>query len=187
MSFFDLEKLQSLQKANLDGLQQLSSKMYDSAEALGRLQMNTLRAAADDNYERVRKLMTVRDPQTLFDVQEYLPKPNEQAERLLDFNRQAYDVFSQLQVEVTKVMEHQLETSTQHMQGLVEDMFKHVPTGAGPAVSAFKTAMETASSAYDTMQKTTRQATGSAANSAENTVNTAAPFSTPNDLGKRSA
>ncbi|MGH8389680.1 MAG: phasin family protein, partial [Pseudomonas sp.] len=41
MSFFNLEKLQDAQNANLDLLQQISGKIFSSVEQLSQLQFKT--------------------------------------------------------------------------------------------------------------------------------------------------
>mgnify|MGYP006207540193 CR=1 FL=1 len=63
MSFFNTEKLQTAQKANLDLLQQISGKVFASVEQLSQLQFKALRESTEEQFEGVRKLMAVRDPQ----------------------------------------------------------------------------------------------------------------------------
>lgn len=174
MSVFDLEKLESASKSHLDTLQQLSSRLFASVEEFSQLQFKTLRQTTDDNFENVRKLLSVRDPQAFIELQASFFKPNEQAERFVEFSRQAYDLFSRFQGEVTKLAERQIEIGTQQVQELVEEISKNAPAGAEPVVSVFKSAVESAGNVYESAQKAAKQASKQAADIAESSIDAAA-------------
>jgi len=186
MSFFDLEKLESASKSNLDAVQKLSSKIFESAEELSKLQFKALRATADDNFESFRKLLSVRDPQAFLELQASFFKPNEQAERFVEFSRQTYDLISRFQAEVTKLTERQIEIGTQQAQEIVEEICKNAPASAEPVVSVFKSAVEGAGNVYESAQKAAKQASEIAASGIEAAAH-AAGQATAQASGKKTA
>lgn len=158
MSLFDTEKLSQAQKSNLDLLQQVSGKLFESAEQLGQLQFKALRATADAQFDSLRKLAAARDPQALVDWQASFAQPTAQAERILEFNRQVYDLISGTQADIAKLAERQVESGSKQVQELVEVIAKNAPAGAEPAVAVLRSALETAGNVYDSAQKAAKQA-----------------------------
>lgn len=158
MSFFDSEKLQSAQKANLDLLQQVSGKVFESVEQLSQLQFKALRASSSEQFDSLRKLLSVRDPQAFAELQTSFTQPVAQAERLLEFNREVYDLVSSTQTDIAKLAERQVEAGAKHVQELVDVIAKNAPAGAEPAVAVLKSALESAGSVYESAQKAAKQA-----------------------------
>ncbi|ALY44356.1 TPA: phasin family protein [Pseudomonas aeruginosa] len=158
MSFFDSEKLQSAQKANLDLLQQISGKVFESVEQLSQLQFKALRASSSEQFDSLRKLLSARDPQAFAELQASLTQPTAQAERLLEFNREVYDLVSSTQADIAKLAERQVEAGAKHVRELVDVIAKNAPAGAEPAVAVLKSALESAGSVYESAQKAAKQA-----------------------------
>ncbi|MCW4646453.1 phasin family protein [Pseudomonas aeruginosa] len=158
MSLFDTEKLNDAQKANLDLLQQISGKLFEGVEQLGQLQFKALRASTDAQFDSLRKLSLARDPQGFVDWQASFAQPTAQAERVLEFNRQVYELVSGTQAEIAKLAERQVEASARQVQESVEVVAKNAPAGAEPAVAVLKSALETAGNIYESAQKAAKQA-----------------------------
>ncbi len=158
MSFFDTEKLNNAQKASLELLQQANSKVFEGVEQLSQLQLRTLRASSDDQFESLRKLLLVRDPQAFAELQASFAQPSTQVERLLEYNRQVYELISGTQAEIAKLAEQQVEAGAKQVQELVEVIAKNAPAGAEPVVAVLKSALESAGSVYESAQKAARQA-----------------------------
>ncbi|MDY0205786.1 MAG: TIGR01841 family phasin [Pseudomonas sp.] len=158
MSLFNSEKIQSAQKAQLEMLQQISSRVFESVEQLTQLQLKSLRAASGEQFESLQSMLTVTDPKDLASLQTALPQPAAQAERLMEFNREVYELISSTQADIAKIAESQVEATTQQTQELIETLSKNAPAGAEPAVAMFKTALETVGSTYESVQKAAKQA-----------------------------
>jgi phasin family protein len=158
MSFFDTEKLNDARKANLDLLQQISSKVFEGVEQLSQLQLKTLRASSDEHFDGLRKLLSVRDPQGFAELQGSFAQPTAQAERLLEFNRQVYELISGTQSEIARLAERQVEAGARQVQELVEVIARNAPAGAEPAVAVLRSALESAGSVYESAQKAAKQA-----------------------------
>jgi phasin family protein len=162
MSFFNPENLQSAQKANLDLLQQISGKVFASVEQLSQLQFKALRDSTEEQFEGVRKLLAVRDPQGFADLQASFTQPGAQSERLAEFNRQVQALIVGTQAEIAKLASTQVEAGTQQVQAFVEEISKNAPAGSEPVVAAFKSGLANAGTVFETAQKTAKQASEAA-------------------------
>lgn len=158
MSLFDTEKLTQSHKASLDLLQQIAGKLFEGAEQLGQLQVKTLRASSDAQFDSLRKLSEARDPQAFVEWQATFAQPTLQAERVQELSRQVYELVSGTQAEIAKLVERQVEAGTKQAQELVETLAKNAPAGSESVVAAFKSALETAGSVYESAQKAAKQA-----------------------------
>nr|BAS05951.1 phasin [Pseudomonas sp. 61-3] len=158
MTFFNLEKLQDAQKANLDLLQQISGKIFASVEQLTQLQIKTLKASTEEQFDGFRKLLAVRDPQGFAELQASFTQPNVQAERLAEFNRQVQALIVGTQSEIAKLATHQVEVGTKQVQEFVEVISKNAPAGSEPVVAAFKSSLANAGTVFESAQKAVKQA-----------------------------
>ncbi len=158
MSLFNSEKIQNAQKAQLELLQQISGKVFESVEQLTQLQLKSLRAASGEQFESLQSMLNVNDPKDLAGLQTALPQPAAQAERLMEFSREVYELISKTQAEIAKLAESQVDATTEQTQELIETLSKNAPAGAEPAVAMFKSALETAGSNYESVQKAAKQA-----------------------------
>ncbi|MNO36306.1 Phasin protein [compost metagenome] len=162
MSFFNPEKLQTVQKANLDLLQQISGKVFASVEQLSQLQFKALRESTEEQFEGVRKLLAVRDPQGFADLQASFSQPNAQTERLAEFNRQVQALIVGTQSDIAQLTSNQVEAGTAQVQEFVEEISKNAPAGSEPVVAAFKSGLANAGTVFENAQKTAKQATEAA-------------------------
>ncbi|CAI8870699.1 TIGR01841 family phasin [Pseudomonas sp. YuFO8] len=162
MSFFNPEKLQTVQKANLDLLQQISGKVFASVEQLSQLQFKALRESTEEQFEGVRKLLAVRDPQGFADLQASFSQPNAQTERLAEFNRQVQALIVGTHSDIAQLTSNQVEAGTAQVQEFVEEISKNAPAGSEPVVAAFKSGLANAGTVFESAQKTAKQATEAA-------------------------
>ena len=162
MSFFNPEKLQTVQKANLDLLQQISGKVFASVEQLSQLQFKALRESTEEQFEGVRKLLAVRDPQGFADLQASFSQPGAQTERLAEFNRQVQALIVGTQSDIAQLTSNQVEAGTAQVQEFVEEISKNAPAGSEPVVAAFKSGLANAGTVFENAQTTAKQATEAA-------------------------
>ncbi len=158
MTLFNSKKLQVTQKAQLDLLQQISSKVFESVEQLTQLQLKNLRAASGDQFENLSALLSVSNPQDFAKLQTAFTQPSVQAERLAEFNREVYELISSTHAEITKLAESQAHATTEQTQEMIETLVKNAPAGAEPAVAMFKTALESVGTTYEGVQKAAQHA-----------------------------
>lgn len=174
MTFFNSEKLQSAQKANLDLLQQISGKVFASVEQLSQLQFQALRTATEENFDGVRKLLAVKDAQGFAELQASFTQPNVQAERLAEFNRQVQALIVGTQSEISKLTETQVAAGTKQVEEFVEAISKNAPAGSEPVVAAFKSSLANAGTAFESAQKAVKQAADVAQSNFDAATKTAA-------------
>ena len=158
MTLFNSEKLQSAQKAQLELLQQISGKVFESVEQLAQLQFKNLRATSSNQFENLSALLSVSNLQDFSNLQTSLTQPAAQAERLAEFNREVYELISSTHAEIAKLAESQANATTEQTQEMLETLVKNAPAGAEPAVALFKTALESVGTTYESVQKAAQQA-----------------------------
>lgn len=164
MPIYDSEKLQTAQKTNLDLLQKVSTQLFEGAEKLAGLQLKALKSTTDEHFDNFRKLLGVRDAEGFVELQGSIASPAVQLERLLEFNRNAYDLISSTQAGIAKLIEQHVESSAKQVQDVVEEIAKNAPVGAEPVVAAFKSAVDGANTLYESTQKAAKQAAEIAGN-----------------------
>lgn len=158
MTLFNSEKLQDIQKSQLELLQQISSKIFESVEQLTQLQLKTLRATSGEQFESLSTLLSVNKPKDFANLQTAFPQPAAQAERLTELNREVYELISNTQADIAKLAESQVDATTQQTQEMLETLSKNAPASAEPAVALLKSALESAGSTYESVQKAAQQA-----------------------------
>lgn len=158
MTLFNSDKIQNAQKAQLELLQQISSKIFEGVEQLTQLQLKSLRAASGEQFESLNSMLAITDAKDLAGLQSALPQPAAQAERLMDFSREVYELISKTQAEIAELAESQVDAASEQTQELLETLSKNAPAGAEPAVAMLKSALENAGSTYESVQKAAKQA-----------------------------
>jgi phasin family protein len=149
------EQFSALTKANLETTLNLASAVLAGAERLANLQLTAAKELLADNAKTARALLTVKDPKELMALQ---PGVEPMVERALSYSRNVYEVASQTQAEIAKVMESRLKELTGAMNEAMEKAAKTGP-GSDVAMAAVKSAMAAAGSAYENIQKMTKQVT----------------------------
>ena len=114
-------------------LQQISGKIFESVEKLTQLQLKSLRAASGEQFESLHSMLAITDVKDLAGLQTALPQPAAQAERLMDFNREVYELISKTQADIAKLAESQVDATTQQTQELIETLSKNAPESPKPA------------------------------------------------------
>ena len=158
MSLFNPEKIQEAQKAQLELLQQISGKIFESVEQLTQLQFKSLRDASGEQFDSLRTQLSVTDPQDFAKLHTSFTQPTAQAERLMEFNREVYELISNTHADIAKLAESQANATAQQTQEMLETLTKNAPAGAEPAVAMFKSALESVGSTYESVQKAAKQA-----------------------------
>ncbi len=158
MTLFNTENLQAAQKSQLELLQQISGKVFESVEQLTQLQFKNLRATSNDQFENLTALLSVSNPQDFAKVQTSFTQPTAQAERLMEFNREVYELISNTHADIAKLAESQVTATTEQTQEMLETLVKNAPAGAEPAVAMFKSALESVGTTYESVQNAAKQA-----------------------------
>lgn len=144
------------QKANLDAFNDLSLKMFNSAEKLAKLNFATAKAALVDSHEHAQAMLSAKDLQELLSLQNEMAQPL--AQKSVNYGREVYEIFTQTGTEFSKVVESKVEENREQFADFVDNAVKSAPAGSEAATTMIKNAVAAANNAFDSMQKAVKQA-----------------------------
>lgn len=150
------DQLIASQKANLDALNDLSLKVFDSMEQLTQLNLNTTKAALVDTHEQLQALLSAKDAQELFALQSEMVQPL--AQKYVTWGREVYDIVSRTGSEFSKVLESKTEENREQFTTFVENAVRSAPAGSEAATTLIRNAMAAANSTLESMQRAAKQA-----------------------------
>jgi phasin family protein len=149
------EQLASANKANVETLLSIANTAFASAERLAALNLNTARAMLEDSVASAKSLLAVKDVQQLMAMQTTLAQPA--VEKAVAYSRSAYEIATQTQEELSKIVEGQFAELNKNIASALDKAAKNAPAGSDVAVTAVKSAIAAANSAYDSMNKAAKQ------------------------------
>ncbi|MFA6445037.1 MAG: TIGR01841 family phasin, partial [Sterolibacterium sp.] len=79
------------------------------------------------------------------------------AEKAVAYSRSIYEIATQTQEEVSKIVESQFAEANKNVAVALDKAAKNAPAGSDVAVAAVKSAIAAANSAYDSMTKAAKQ------------------------------
>lgn len=154
-AFVTPEQFAATNKANVETLLTLANAAFASAERLAALNLNTARSILEDGVANTKALLAVKDVQELVSLQASLTQPI--VEKAVAYARSVYEITSQSQEEVSKVLEGQVAELNKGVATALDKAAKSAPAGSDVAVAAVKSAIAAANSAYDSMSKAAKQ------------------------------
>jgi phasin family protein len=149
---------QQLVNAQSAGVQQVfafATKAFDGIEKLVALNLQVVKATLAENQEIMTKAVSAK-PEELFALSTSLVQPA--AEKVASYSRHVYEILSAMQGELSSATQAQFQQYQRDAQGLVENLAKHAPLGSETAVTAWKSAIATASAASEPANKATKEA-----------------------------
>lgn len=156
------DRIMQLSKAGFEAALNVANITLQSTERLLDLNLKTAKEALDESLRSAKALTEVRNVQDLVALQSNVAQPN--IDKALAYSRELYEVASQAQGEISKLVEAQIAQLNEEMLAALDKAAKAAPAGSEPAFAAFKSALAMANSAYDTFSKVTRQAAEAAVN-----------------------
>ncbi|MBK7416442.1 MAG: phasin family protein [Dechloromonas sp.] len=165
------EQFAAANKATVDSLLSVANTALASAERIAALNLNTARAALEDTVSGVQTVMSAKDPKEALAAQSSLAKPA--VDKAVAYSRSVYEITSETQQELAKMVEAQFGDFQKSMANMVEMASKSAPAGSEGAVAAIKSAIAAANSAFGNMNTVAKQFSDAAqANIASMTKNT---------------
>jgi phasin family protein len=143
-------------QAAVSSLMTVATGSLDSAERLAALNLNTARAIMEDGAAAFGALFAAKDPQALVALQAKLAKPA--AERAMAYSRSVYEILSQSSNGLTQIAEVQAAEIKKNFNAAIDQSLKNAPAGSEAVVTAVKSAIAAADSAYNNMAKAAKQA-----------------------------
>ncbi|BCL75465.1 hypothetical protein JHS3_12010 [Jeongeupia sp. HS-3] len=152
---FNVAKFAEINQANLEKSLRLSQIALGGVERLVNLQLGIARDLLAENVETAKTLSEVKDVQGLVNLQRQLAQPS--IEKTISVARTVFDAASATQHELSALVEEQVLSFNKDLVGTLDTAIQNAPAGTGAAVSALRSAVETASNAYDAVAKTTQK------------------------------
>lgn len=149
------EQFAGANKANVETLMTIANTMFASAERLAALNLNAARTLLEDSVSTAKTLLAAKDAQELVGMQATLAQPA--FEKAVAYSRSVYEISTQTQDEFSKILDSQYVEMNKNVTSALDKAVKSAPAGSDVAVSAVKSAIAAANSAYETMNKAARQ------------------------------
>lgn len=150
------EQFAETNKANIETLLSLANSAFANVERLAALNLNTARSVLEDSVANTKAVLAVKDVQELLALQSSLTQPL--VEKAVAYARSVYEIASQSQEELSKVLEGQVAEVNKGVAAALDKAAKSAPAGSDVAVAAVKSAIAAANSAYDSFNKAAKQA-----------------------------
>ncbi len=144
-------------KAGVEALIGLAHTQFAAFERLSALTFNATKSAFEDSVAHTKALLNAKDVQEFMNVNAAVAQPA--LEKVIAYSRNVYDVATQSQTEVTKMVESQAGELNKSVVSMLDKAAKNAPGGSDVAIAAVKSALAAANSAYDSMTKVAKQAT----------------------------
>lgn len=145
----------ALSQAQLEKSIRLSNIALAGVERLFSLQLDVARDLLADNTSTLKAFSEVKDVQALVALQQQLAQPV--VDKALSVAKSVYEAASSTQAEIGQFVEEQVVEFNKSLVTSLDKAVKQAPAGSEIVVSAVKTAVATAASAYDTVTKTAKK------------------------------
>ena len=155
----------------IDSLLSLANAAIASAERLAALNLNTSRSLLEDNLNTAKALLAAKDQKELAELQASLAQPA--VEKAVAYSRAVYEISTETQGEVSKLVESQVAEVQKGMSDAVSKAGASAP-GSEAAVDAFNRTVAAANAAFETLNQAAKQVS----EIAEANMNAAAAAST---------
>ncbi|HNC52632.1 MAG TPA: phasin family protein [Accumulibacter sp.] len=149
------EQFAAANKASVDAMLTLANTALASAERIAALNLNTARSMLEDGVANAKAMLGAKDAQEFFSVQASIAQPS--LEKAVAYSRSVYEISAQSKEEISKLIEAQFADFQKQVLALLEKATKNAPAGSDVAVSAVKSAIAAATSAFDSMNKAAKQ------------------------------
>lgn len=151
------EQFATTNKASLENLQTVANTTLATVERLAALNLNTARAVLEDSTASFKALFSVKDMQGLIALQKSLAQPA--IEKAMAYSRSVHEIISESSNGLTQLFEGHASELNKNIASAVDQALKNAPAGSEVAVTAVKSAIAAANSAYSNISKAAKQVT----------------------------
>jgi phasin family protein len=151
------EQIAATNKAGVEALLGLANSQFAAFERLSALNSNATKSAFEEAIGHAKALLGVKDAQEFINLNAAAAQPA--LEKAIAYSRSLYELASQSQGEIVKLVEAQAAEFNKNLVGLLDKLSKNAPAGSDVAVAAVKSALAAANTAYDSFNKVAKQAT----------------------------
>jgi phasin family protein len=154
MSNPNIEQLAAAQKANAEVMMTLMRTAFTGVERLTALNLSASREFFNNTVASTQQLMAAKDPSEVAKLNSELAKPS--VEKVVDYSRNVYDLVTQMQKEITAVMEEQYNSFTKNASSAVAKA-KTAPVGGDVFAATMESMLNASTKAFDNMTSMARQ------------------------------
>jgi phasin family protein len=144
------EQITALGKSQLENALKLAEISVQGFDRLAALQLNTAKSAFADGLKTTKQFSSVKDP-----IATTLSQPA--WEKAQAYARRVYEVAATTQAEVSALVEQQIGELNKSVVSALDTVLKNAPAGSEAAVTAVKSAIQSANAAYESVLKATKQ------------------------------
>lgn len=156
----NLEQFAASNKATVDSLLAVANTALATAERIAALNLGAARSALEDSASATRAVLAVKNPNEAAALQSSVLQPA--VEKAVSYSRSLYEISSESQQQVAKMLEAQFADFQKQIAGMVDQAAKGAPAGSEGIVAAMQSAVAAANSAFGNMLTMTKQFTDTA-------------------------
>lgn len=153
----NLEQLTAAQKANAEVVTTLLRTSVEGVQRLAELNLTATRDFFNASVSNANALLTARDANEFAALNQQLAKPG--FDKLMDYSRQVCDLVTQLQKEVTGVVETQYSQFSKEAATAIDKTKAAAPLGGDVFAVAMKSMLDQTNKAFESMNAVSRQMT----------------------------
>ena len=157
MSNNNLDQLAAAQKANAEVMMTLMRTAFEGMEKLAALNMNASREFFNTSVSSAQQMLAAKDAQELAKINTAVAQPN--AQKLMEYSRNVYDLVTQLQQQVTSVMDSQYNNFSKKASATIAQTSAQAPVGGDVFAAAMKSMLDATNQAFGNMQNMAKQMT----------------------------
>ncbi|MBF1166019.1 MAG: phasin family protein [Dechloromonas agitata] len=155
MSNPNIEQLTAVQKANAEVMMALMRTAFNGVERLTALNMAASREFFNNTVANAQQLLSAKDANEVAKLNSELAQPN--VDKLMSYSRSVYDLVSEMQKEITSVMEAQYSTFTKTAETAVEKAKASAPVGGDVFAATMQSMLGASTKAFDQMTSMAKQ------------------------------
>ena len=150
MSNPNMDQLTATQKANAEVMMTLLRTAFAGIERLTALNLATTREFFNNTVANTQQLMAAKDANEIA----RLAEPG--VEKIVDYSRNVYDLITEMQKEITAVMEAQYNSFNKNASSVVAKA-RTAPVGGDVFAAGMESMLNASSKAFDSMSSMARQ------------------------------
>lgn len=155
MSNPNIEQLAAAQKANAEVLLALLRTAFNSVERLTALNVAASREFFNNSVANSQQLLAAKDPAAVAKLNADLAQPN--LEKLVEYSRSVYELTTDVQKELTSVIEAQYGKLTKDATSAVQKATAAAPVGGDVFAAAMNSVINASTQAFESLNSVTRQ------------------------------
>lgn len=151
-----IDQMTAAHKENVATTMALAGIAATAVEKFMDLNVSIIKSAITNATENGKTIADAKDAQAFTAIQTRMAQPA--IESLTTYAKDSYDILSESQAEVSKIVETRMTEVNKSIVTGLEQAEKNAPAGSDLAVAAMKSAVAAANQAYDAFSKAGKQA-----------------------------